>query len=42
MTAASLSDLDALLPQADFVALTCPLKAETEKLIDADALGRRR
>ena len=28
------------LPQADLVALTCPLTAETEKLIDADALGR--
>lgn len=34
------SELDALLPQADIVALTCPLTAETEKLIDADALGR--
>jgi phosphoglycerate dehydrogenase-like enzyme len=29
-----------MLPQADFVALTCPLTAETEKLIDADALSR--
>jgi D-2-hydroxyacid dehydrogenase (NADP+) len=28
------------LQEADFVALTCPLTAETEKLIDADALGR--
>jgi phosphoribosylaminoimidazole carboxylase (NCAIR synthetase) len=36
----AMSDLNALLPQADFVALTCPLTAETEKLIDADALGR--
>ena len=36
----TMSDLDALLPQADFVALTCPLTAETERLIDADALGR--
>ena len=36
----AISDLKALLPQADFVALTCPLTAETEKLIDADALGR--
>jgi len=36
----AMSDLHALLPQADFVALTCPLTAETEKLIDADALGR--
>src|SRR5258707_3345065 len=35
-----MSELKALLPQADFVALTCPLTAETEKLIDADALGR--
>jgi phosphoglycerate dehydrogenase-like enzyme len=35
-----MSELTALLPQADFVALTCPLTAETEKLIDADALGR--
>ena len=31
-----------LLPEADFVALTCPLTQETEKLIDADALGRMR
>jgi phosphoglycerate dehydrogenase-like enzyme len=36
----AMSDLNALLPQADFVALTCPLTAETEKLIDADALDR--
>jgi len=36
----AMSDLHALLPQADFVALTCPLTAETEKLIDADALDR--
>jgi phosphoglycerate dehydrogenase-like enzyme len=36
----AMSELNALLPQADFVALTCPLMAETEKLIDADALGR--
>jgi len=35
-----MAELKALLPQADFVALTCPLTAETEKLIDADALGR--
>jgi phosphoglycerate dehydrogenase-like enzyme len=35
-----ISELKALLPQADFVALTCPLTAETEKLIDADALAR--
>src|SRR6478752_2555413 len=34
-----MSELKAVLPQ-DFIALTCPLTAETEKLIDADALGR--
>ena len=34
------SELKALLPQADFVVLTCPLTKETEKLIDADALAR--
>jgi phosphoglycerate dehydrogenase-like enzyme len=36
----SLGALNALLPQADFVALTCPLVKETENLIDAAALGR--
>ena|SRR5579871_2087119 len=36
----TMAELDALLPQADVVALTCPLTAETEKLIDAAALGR--
>jgi phosphoglycerate dehydrogenase-like enzyme len=30
--------LAALLPRADYVALTCPLTAETERLIDATAL----
>jgi phosphoglycerate dehydrogenase-like enzyme len=35
-----LGELCALLPQADLVALTCPLTAETERLIDADALSR--
>jgi phosphoglycerate dehydrogenase-like enzyme len=35
-----MSELQVLLPQADFVALTCPLTPETEKLIDAAALGR--
>ena len=35
-----MADLKSLLPQADFVALTCPLTPETEKLIDADALAR--
>jgi phosphoglycerate dehydrogenase-like enzyme len=34
-----LSALRSLLPQADFVALTCPLTKETENLIDAEALG---
>jgi phosphoglycerate dehydrogenase-like enzyme len=32
--------LMSLLPEADFVALTCPLTAETENLIDAAALAR--
>jgi phosphoglycerate dehydrogenase-like enzyme len=36
----AMSDLAALLPRADVVALTCPLTAETEKLIDAAALAR--
>jgi phosphoglycerate dehydrogenase-like enzyme len=36
----AMAELGALLPQADFVALTCPLTAETEKLIDAAALAR--
>ncbi|HRJ41111.1 MAG: D-2-hydroxyacid dehydrogenase [Caldilineaceae bacterium] len=31
--------LPELLPQADFVALTCPLTPETTNLIDADALA---
>ncbi|HUK09240.1 MAG TPA: D-2-hydroxyacid dehydrogenase [Stellaceae bacterium] len=35
-----MAELKALLPQADFVALTCPLTKETENLINADALGR--
>jgi phosphoglycerate dehydrogenase-like enzyme len=29
-----------LLPDADFVALTCPLTRETENLVDAEALAR--
>jgi phosphoglycerate dehydrogenase-like enzyme len=33
-------ELKALLPEADFVVLTCPLTTETEGLIDAEALGR--
>jgi len=39
-SAHGLADLKALLPQADFVALTCPLTKETERVIDADALSR--
>jgi phosphoglycerate dehydrogenase-like enzyme len=35
----TLSELPALLPQADFVALTCPLTPETKGVIDAAALG---
>jgi phosphoglycerate dehydrogenase-like enzyme len=34
-----LGELKGLLPQADFVALTCPLTPETENLIDAEALA---
>jgi phosphoglycerate dehydrogenase-like enzyme len=33
------SELKSLLPEADFVALTCPLTKETEKLVDAETLG---
>ena len=36
----AIADLNSLLPQADIVALTCPMTKETENLIDADALGR--
>ncbi len=35
-----IGELKRLLPEADFVALTCPLTKETENLIGADALGR--
>ena len=34
------SDFKTVLPQADFVALTCPLTKETENVINADALSR--
>jgi phosphoglycerate dehydrogenase-like enzyme len=34
------SELKMLLPQADYVVLTCPLTKETEGLIDAEALGQ--
>jgi phosphoglycerate dehydrogenase-like enzyme len=33
-------NLTDLLPRADFVALTCPLTAETQGIINADALSR--
>ena len=36
----TMGELKSLLPEADFVALTCPLTKETEKLVDAGALGR--
>jgi phosphoglycerate dehydrogenase-like enzyme len=36
----ALADLAILLPQADFVALTCPLNKETERIIDGAALSR--
>jgi len=36
----AMEELNSLLPDADFVALTCPLTAETENLVDAEALGR--
>ncbi len=35
-----MSELKSLLPEADFVVLTCPLTQQTENLLDADALSR--
>jgi len=35
-----MDEFNSLLPDADFVALTCPLTAETENLVDAGAFGR--
>src|SRR5688572_8420783 len=35
-----LAELNALLPQADFVVLTCPLTPETNKVIDTGTLSR--
>jgi len=35
-----MSALKSVLPDADFVVLTCPLTEETENLIDAEALAR--
>lgn len=32
--------LGSLLPEADFIALTCPLTRETENLVNAEAFGR--
>ena len=37
-----MDERNALLPEADFVALTCPLTKETESLIDAQAFGQMR
>jgi phosphoglycerate dehydrogenase-like enzyme len=37
-----MGELKSLLPEADFVALTCPLTPETERLIDAAALAQMR
>jgi phosphoglycerate dehydrogenase-like enzyme len=37
-----MDQLDRLLPEADFVALTCPLTEETQDLIDAEAFKRMR
>ena len=37
-----MDQLDRLLPEADFVALTCPLTEETQDLIDAEAFERMR
>ena len=36
----TMDKLKSFLPEADFVALTCPLTEETEGLVDADALDR--
>jgi phosphoglycerate dehydrogenase-like enzyme len=36
----TMSELKFLLPEADFVALTCPLTEETERLVDSEALSR--
>ena len=35
----TMGELKTLLPQADFVVLSCPLTRETENLVDAEALG---
>jgi phosphoglycerate dehydrogenase-like enzyme len=38
----AMGELKSFLPEADFVALTCPLNKETENLLDAEALARMR
>ncbi len=38
--ALAMGEFKSQLPAADFVALTCPLTRETEKLVDAEALAR--
>ncbi len=36
----AMGEFKSLLPEADIVALTCPLTKETEKLVDGEALAR--
>jgi phosphoglycerate dehydrogenase-like enzyme len=36
----AMGEFKSLLPEADFVALTCPLTKETENLVDAEAIAR--
>jgi phosphoglycerate dehydrogenase-like enzyme len=36
----AMGEFKSLLPEADFVALACPLTKETERLVDAEALAR--
>jgi len=38
-TVHGMSELKSLLPEADYVALTCPLTRETENLLDVDAFA---
>jgi D-2-hydroxyacid dehydrogenase (NADP+) len=35
-----MGEFNSLLPEADFLALACPLTKETENLVDAEAIGR--
>ena len=39
MRSTAWNGLGSLLPDADFVALTCPLTPETENLVDGEAFG---